>query len=167
MQVNAGQVIYRESDKSDSFYICLQGRLRAISEKAGGGVEIKGEYGLGDSVGELDCITSSPRPSTLHAIRDSELVRMPAQLFNAIAIRHPSITVQMTRIIASRLRSEVNQKAKVVQPIGAGSDMGKNNFNLKVSSWARAHGPPSSPGCRLWPSFQLLSRYPSPSLLVD
>lgn len=78
-QVNAGQVIYREGDPSDSFYIVITGRLRAITEKknSNGGVEVLAEYGMGDSVGELDVITNEPRGKTLHAIRDSELARMP------------------------------------------------------------------------------------------
>ena len=42
---------------------------------------------IGETVGELDVITSSPRTTTLHAIRDTELVRMPLTLFNAISVR--------------------------------------------------------------------------------
>ena len=49
---------------------------------------------LGDTVGELDVITSSARSTTLHAIRDTELVRMPLTLFNAVSVRHPKTTVQ-------------------------------------------------------------------------
>lgn len=84
MQVNAGQVLWRPGDASDSFYIVINGRLRALSDKDG---SIIGEYGQGDSVGELDVITRSSRTSTLHAIRDTELARMPQTLFNAISVR--------------------------------------------------------------------------------
>jgi lysophospholipid hydrolase len=90
MQVNAGQVLWRPGDVSDSFFIVINGRLRAITdkdEKEGGGVEIVAEYGQGDTVGELDVITSSPRRTTMHAIRDTELIRMPQTLFNAISAR--------------------------------------------------------------------------------
>jgi lysophospholipid hydrolase len=86
MQVDAGQVLWRTRDPSDSFYIVINGRLRAISE-TGSDVSIIGEYGQGDTVGELDVITSSPRKSTVHAIRDTELIRMPQTLFNAISSR--------------------------------------------------------------------------------
>ena len=55
MQVNAGQVIYRQGEKADSFYFVNQGRLRSIAEKEGtGGVEILAEYGQSDSVGECE-----------------------------------------------------------------------------------------------------------------
>lgn len=91
MQVNAGQVLWRPQDASDSFYIVINGRLRAITESENGEVTIVGEYGQGDSVGELDVITSSPRRTTVHAIRDTELIRMPQTLFNAISARWVSM----------------------------------------------------------------------------
>lgn len=68
-------------------YIVINGRLRAITEGEEGGVNIVAEYGQGDTVGELDVITNTPRGTTLHAIRDSELIRMPQTLFNAISSR--------------------------------------------------------------------------------
>lgn len=157
--MSAGQVIYRQGDPSDSFYIvrCWQvillcqsietdgnvppcivqvinGRLRSIGEKSGGGVQILGEYGQGESVGELDCITATSRPSTLHAIRDSELARMPMTLFNAISVRHPLVTIQISRIIASRVRQQMDARSSIPQSLGYSgtTDMGRNNFNLKV-----------------------------------
>ena len=87
VQVDAGQVLWRPEDVSDSFYIMINGRLRAITEKENGGITITAEYGQGDTVGELDVITSSPRSNTVHAIRDTELLRMPQTLFNAISSR--------------------------------------------------------------------------------
>lgn len=48
----------------------------------------------GATVGELDVITSAPRRNTLHAIRDTELIRMPLTLFNAISARNPGTTAQ-------------------------------------------------------------------------
>lgn len=111
MQVNAGQVLWRPKDLSDSFYIVINGRLRAISETESDGVKIAGEYGQGDSVGELDVITSSPRQTTVHAIRDTELIRMPQTLFNAISARNPQTTAQLLRTIASRVRKELDVSA--------------------------------------------------------
>jgi CRP-like cAMP-binding protein len=86
MHVNAGQVLWRASDVSDSFYIVINGRLRAITEDHQGVVNIVAEYGQGDTAGEIDVITSTPRRNTVHAIRDTELIRMPQTLFNAIFV---------------------------------------------------------------------------------
>lgn len=50
MQVDAGHVLWRSGDISDSIYIVINGRLRAIKEYEGGQVTFVGEYGQGDSV---------------------------------------------------------------------------------------------------------------------
>ncbi|KAJ3552052.1 hypothetical protein NM688_g4361 [Phlebia brevispora] len=127
VQVNAGQVLWRPEDVSDSFYIVINGRLRSITEKEGGGVHIVAEYGQGDTVGELDVITSSSRKNTVHAIRDTELIRMPQTLFNAISSRNPGTTAQLLRMIASRVRSEVDSSARSV-PL----ESSRTNINLKT-----------------------------------
>ena len=115
----------------------INGRLRSIAEKSGGGVQILNEFGQGESVGELDCITSTSRPSTLHAIRDSELARMPMTLFNAISVRHPLVTIQISRIIAARVRQGIEGDRGIPRSLGYGgsgtNEMGRNNFNLKVN----------------------------------
>lgn len=136
-QVNAGQIIFREGDEADSFYIVINGRLRSITDKGGSGVDVLDEYGQGDSVGELDVITRSPRRKTLHAIRDSELVKMPITLFNALSVRHPFITIQMSRIIARRVREEVGRRGQTASPmlrapVPGLPDLGRNNQNLKT-----------------------------------
>lgn len=131
MQVNAGQVLWRPHDVSDSFYIVINGRLRAISESEKGGVTIEGEFGQGDTVGELDVITSSPRRNTVHAIRDTELIRMPQTLFNAISARNPQTTAQLLRMIASRVRDEVDSTS-LAQGRTSTAELGHNNTNLKT-----------------------------------
>ncbi|KAI0783411.1 patatin-domain-containing protein [Abortiporus biennis] len=127
VQVNAGQVLWRPNDVSDSFYIVINGRLRAITEKEDGSVSIIAEYGQGDTVGELDVITSSPRRNTLHAIRDSELIRMPQTLFNAISSRNPRTTAQLLKMIASRVKDEADSSAK-----GVPTEVSRSNINLKT-----------------------------------
>lgn len=50
MQVSGGKVLWRPGDPSDSFYIVVNGRLRAIDDEEEGNVKILGEYGQGDPV---------------------------------------------------------------------------------------------------------------------
>ncbi|TBU49283.1 patatin-domain-containing protein [Dichomitus squalens] len=127
VQVDAGQVLWRPEDESDSFYIVINGRLRAITEKENGAITIVAEYGQGDTVGELDVIASSPRRNTVHAIRDTELIRMPQTLFNAISARNPRTTAQLLRMIASRVRTELDTSYKSM----AAERSRGGNINLK------------------------------------
>ena len=108
VQVNAGQVIYHQGDDSDAIYIVLNGRLRAILEKEDGGMRVVGEYGQGESVGELEVMTESARPATLHAIRDTELAKFPKSLFNSLALEHPGITIKISKILAQRMRALID-----------------------------------------------------------
>ncbi|PVH93986.1 patatin-domain-containing protein [Periconia macrospinosa] len=108
VQVNSGQVIYNQGDESDAIYIVLNGRLRAIKDGEDNGMKVIGEYGQGDSVGELEVLTESTRPGSLHAIRDTELAKFPKTLFNSLALEHPGITIKISKIIASRMRALVD-----------------------------------------------------------
>jgi lysophospholipid hydrolase len=100
IQVNAGQVIYHQNDPSDAIYIVLNGRVRTLTATH----EVVGEYGRGESVGELEVLTDQKRGSTLHAIRDTELARFPKTLFNALALEHPRISMQIYKMIANRMK---------------------------------------------------------------
>jgi lysophospholipid hydrolase len=107
VQINAGQVLHHQGDESDAIYIVLNGRLRAILEKDSGAMRVVGEYGQGESVGELEVMTESARPATLHAIRDTEVAKFPKTLFNSLALEHPGITIKVSKIIAQRMRALV------------------------------------------------------------
>ncbi|KAF8862570.1 patatin-domain-containing protein [Acephala macrosclerotiorum] len=129
VQVNAGQVIYHQGDDSDAIYIVLNGRLRLVKNNEEAGMKVMGEYGQGESVGELEVMTESVRPATLHAIRDTELAKFPKTLFNSLAQEHPGITIKISKIIASRMRSLVEDPVFV-----QGKEKTTTATNNKVSS---------------------------------
>lgn len=108
VQVNAGQVIFHDQDESDAIYVVLNGRLRLVEDKKDGGIVVRAEFGQGESVGELEVLTETARVGTLHAIRDTELVKFPRTLFNSLAQEHPNITIKISKIIASRMRAVVD-----------------------------------------------------------
>ncbi|KAI6247902.1 Lysophospholipase NTE1 [Erysiphe necator] len=108
VQVSAGQIIYKQGDESDAIYIVLNGRLRLMLNSENEGMKIIGEFGQGESVGELEVLTETVRPATLHAIRDTELAKFPKTLFNSLAQEHPGITIKISKMIASRMRTLVD-----------------------------------------------------------
>ncbi|KAI8887491.1 patatin-domain-containing protein [Backusella circina FSU 941] len=133
MQIGAGHIIYKQGEPSESIYMVLHGRLRTIQEKKGGEIVILDEFGHGDSVGDLELLTGEPTSSTLHAIRDTEIARIPKTLFNALSFRHPKITLQVTRMIALRsLHLLSNKKREVPNNKLLPELYGRNNVNLKT-----------------------------------
>lgn len=108
VQVNAGQVIYHKGDESEAIFIVLNGRLRLVQERKDGGMNVRAEFGQGESVGELEVLTESSRSGTVHAIRDTELVKFPRTLFNSLAQEHSNITIKITKIMASQVSALID-----------------------------------------------------------
>lgn len=135
VQVNAGQVIYHDQDESDAIYIVLNGRLRLVEDRKDGGMSVRAEFGQGESVGELEVLTETARAGTLHAIRDTELVKFPRTLFNSLAQEHPNITIKISKIIASRMRAVVDDPSTILgKETGSGAiaNQRKSTMNLRT-----------------------------------
>ncbi|KAK3487795.1 lysophospholipase nte-1 [Neurospora hispaniola] len=113
VQVNSGQVLFREGDESEAIYLVLNGRLRLVEDQKEGGMNVKAEFGQGESIGELEVLTESARTGTLHAIRETELVKFPRTLFNSLAQEHPNITIKISKIIAARMRAFIDDPSRM------------------------------------------------------
>lgn len=135
LSINAGQVVFHEGDESDAIHIVLNGRLRLVEERKDGGVNSKAEFGQGESVGELEVLTESVRSGTLHAIRDTEIVKFPRTLFNSLAQEHPSITIKISKMIASKMRNLVNEPS-VSKDGWARNTVNKSSTNLNLRTVA-------------------------------
>jgi len=135
VQIEAGQVIHHQGDDSDAIYIVLNGRLRAVRENLDGSLHVVGEYGQGESIGELEVMTDDRRPATLHAIRDTELAKFPRSLFNSLAQEHPSITIHISKLIAQRMRALIENPSKDdarERRMVASSESSTSSLNLRT-----------------------------------
>lgn len=101
--LESGRAVYRQDETSDCTYIVLNGRLRSVITHASGKKEIVGEYGKGDLIGVVEMITESPRTTTVMAVRDSELAKLPEGLFNAIKLKYPVVVTQLISLLSHRL----------------------------------------------------------------
>jgi lysophospholipid hydrolase len=122
--MNAGQVLSRQGEPSNSIFIVLTGRLRSIAQNSAGTMELVGEYGSSESVGEMEVLMDTPRQATVHAIRDTEVAILPKTLFNVLAIQHPEIMITIARMIAVRSQDMSRQKSSL--------SLGTDNVNLKT-----------------------------------
>ncbi|KAI8915738.1 hypothetical protein EDD86DRAFT_196717 [Gorgonomyces haynaldii] len=108
-QMNAGQVVCKQGDQAHAIYLVLNGRLRSLATREDDTLQVYGEYGQGESVGEMEVLMDIPRPATVHAIRDSEIAILPKTLFSVLAIRHPDIMLSMARIMATRASQKTRE----------------------------------------------------------
>lgn len=106
---SAGTSLYMQGDLANGIYIIINGRFRSVKkEKAIQKPVILGEHGQGESLGEVEVLTKTRRLVTLVAIRDSELARIPRNLFELIALSNPSIMVNVSRMVANRVKGTLS-----------------------------------------------------------
>ncbi|KAL1505383.1 hypothetical protein ABEB36_004962 [Hypothenemus hampei] len=101
--LESGRAVYRQDDDSDSTYIVLSGRLRSVITDKNGKKELVGEYGKGDLIGVVEMVTQTKRSTTVIAVRDSELAKLPEGLFNVIKLRFPIVVTRLINLLGHRI----------------------------------------------------------------
>uniref|UniRef100_T1IXP6 Neuropathy target esterase sws n=1 Tax=Strigamia maritima TaxID=126957 RepID=T1IXP6_STRMM len=99
MNVEAGKSLYRQGDTADCTYIVLSGRLRSVITRVNGKKELVGEYGRGDLVGIVELLTETERSTSVMAVRDTELAKLPEGLLNAIKIKYPVVMYRLMHLL--------------------------------------------------------------------
>lgn len=99
----SGRAIYRIGEKSDCTYIVLSGRLRSVIQLTNGKRQLVGEYGKGDLFGIVELITQTPRSSTVIAVRDTELAKLPDGLLETIKTKYPVVVTRLIHLLGHRL----------------------------------------------------------------
>uniref|UniRef100_A0A667XC68 lysophospholipase n=1 Tax=Myripristis murdjan TaxID=586833 RepID=A0A667XC68_9TELE len=128
--VEAGRAIYRQGDKSDSTFIVLSGRLRSVIAKDDGKKELAGEYGRGDLIGVVEALTHLNRATTVHAVRDSELAKLPEGALNSIKRRFPQVVTRLIHLLGQKILGNMQQ---VDAPL-AGRGLGLQTHTSKWDS---------------------------------
>ncbi|XP_039289237.1 neuropathy target esterase sws isoform X2 [Nilaparvata lugens] len=125
----SGQAVYRQEDESDSTFIVLSGRLRSVITHRNGKKELVGEYGKGDLVGIVEMVTQTPRSTTVIAVRDSELAKLPEGLFNAIKLRYPIVVTRLINLLGHRILGSWQKPSPAVFSPAVDSRLPQNNFS--------------------------------------
>uniref|UniRef100_A0A672MLT6 lysophospholipase n=1 Tax=Sinocyclocheilus grahami TaxID=75366 RepID=A0A672MLT6_SINGR len=99
---------YEQGDKSDSTFIVLSGRLRSVIMKEDGKKELTGEYGRGDLIGVVEALTHQNRATTVHAVRDSELAKLPEGALSSIKRKFPQVVTRLIHLLGQKILQQVN-----------------------------------------------------------
>ncbi|XP_064146862.1 patatin-like phospholipase domain-containing protein 7 isoform X2 [Loxodonta africana] len=108
MEVEAGRAIYRQADKSDCTYVVLSGRLRSVTQKDGK-KRLACEYGRGDLIGVVETLTHQARATTVHAVRDSELAKLPAGALMSIKRKYPQVVTRLIHLLGEKILGSLQQ----------------------------------------------------------
>lgn len=113
--VLSGEILARVNEPSNSIYIILHGRLgsRYIDPKNKEKYDNAlycydtpcNEYGIGESVGELDILTESTQSRIIYAIRETEIAIIPKSLFYTLSLSYPDTILPLSRLMILRALS--------------------------------------------------------------
>lgn len=106
---------YEQGDPSSCVYILLHGRIRSVREDYTGQRELIREYGRNDLLGEIEVLTNAPRATTTHAVRDSELAKIPAGLLHIVKQNHPQVMTHLIRSMGELALHAVEKPRKELQ----------------------------------------------------
>jgi CRP/FNR family cyclic AMP-dependent transcriptional regulator len=97
-------VILFEDDPGDALYIVSAGQVKVVLIGEDGREVILSVLGDGDFFGEMALIDDEPRSAHVIAMRDSQLLVLRRDDFQAQLVAQPKIGLKLLRVIVQRLR---------------------------------------------------------------
>src|SRR5436190_19687470 len=109
---DAGQVVFREGDSSDTCYIVRRGHARAIREHPDGRAITLATFGPGDFFGELAMFDDERRSATIEAVDALEAVAILGPDMRRLLRDNNEITVKLVTALGRRLRAANERLAR-------------------------------------------------------
>jgi len=97
-------VILFEDDPGDALYIVSSGQVKVVLIGEDGREVILSVLGEGDFFGEMSLVDDEPRSAHVIAMKDSDLLVLRRDDFQAQLEQHPKIALQLLRVVVQRLR---------------------------------------------------------------
>jgi len=110
LTINGGETLVSQGEASDALYLVVSGRFQVTIE---GQEDPVVEIGPGKSIGELGFFSESARTATVTAARDSLVLRLLREDFDALCRRSPEIWPTIVSMLARRLVRIATAKPKV------------------------------------------------------
>jgi CRP/FNR family transcriptional regulator, cyclic AMP receptor protein len=105
----AGQVVFREGDSSDTCYIVHTGHTRAVHQHGDGRIITLATFGPGDIFGELALFEDELRSATVEALEQTSVVAVLGPDMRRLMGEHPQIALRLVIALGRRLR-ETNER---------------------------------------------------------
>lgn len=99
-----GELIVRQGDPGDTFFVILSGEVKVLVGAQTGDQAMVAIFGPGDCFGELSLIDGEPRSASVEAIEDIEALVVWRSEFVSYMELNPQITQHLLHTLAGRIR---------------------------------------------------------------
>jgi len=103
-QVEKGEILFFQSDPSDSAYIVKNGSISIILNSPDGREMVINNMRAGEMFGELGILTKKTRSTSAIAKSNSEMLVIPKRVFTETIENEPQFAIRMLEITAERLQ---------------------------------------------------------------
>ena len=99
-----GEVLYREGDMDQRFYILVRGAIRVVKAYGTPTERQLARLQPNDFFGEMGIFEDEPHIATLIADVDSVVFTLSPESLKDLIIQHPTLVLEMGRALSARLR---------------------------------------------------------------
>jgi Fe-S-cluster-containing hydrogenase component 2/CRP-like cAMP-binding protein len=128
VRLNPGDVVFRQGDVADHFYLVRVGFIK-VTQKRPGGDEVLAYVGPGGYFGEIGLMSHLPemralaaagvRVATCSSLDHADVVRISAEDFRLILERFPQVREQFVKVAVDHLQANEQTRQKVeTVPLG-------------------------------------------------
>ena len=111
-----GMLLKRDGENDRALFLVITGSLGVFVEDEKGGRRLVADIPAGETVGEMSLISGEPHSAQLVALRDTELLRVKPEAFDALITRHPRVMLNMMRVLVKRLHDTTRKQAERARP---------------------------------------------------
>ena len=119
-QFKKGEIIYKENDPPDNFYLVLSGRIKTYTQASISQQRILEYLYRGTCFGIISLLTEEPHSVTAEAANDSLVVEIDKDKFNKFLKKYPPLALELSKILSRRVKKR--------------ADIGKNVFESSIIS---------------------------------
>ena len=102
--LTGGELLFSAGDEPDSLYLVRSGRLGVFRKDEDQPPQFLGVIKPGEPVGEMALIAGTPHSASVVALRDSEILALPREVFFEAVRTQPDVMIELSRLMLHRAR---------------------------------------------------------------
>lgn len=139
IEFKKGEVIYKENDPADTFYVIVSGRVRAFSLAPDGREKTFAYLHKGNYFGEISLLTTGIHSATIKVENDCLLLQIEKADFQEILRKIPFLAIELSRILSLRLKDRDHKLAfpkegTIIAVYSAISQVGKSMLAINLAA---------------------------------
>ena len=114
--LTGGEPLFSVGEEADSLYLLRSGRLGVFRSEEGQPPQFMGVIRPGEPVGEMALIAGTAHSSDVVALRDSEILALPRDVFFDAIRSHPEVMIELSRLMLHRARDDGRGGSGAAEP---------------------------------------------------